>query len=794
MSTLEHTPMIQQYLTLKAEHPDLLLFYRMGDFYELFYEDAELAAKLLGITLTSRGFSSGKPIPMAGVPYHAAESYLSRLLALGQRVAICEQVENAPRKGLMKRQIVRILTPGTVMEEGLANPLQETVLLVIWPLIDDGYALVRILLGKGSVLCNTTNAENLEGELARIQPSEILVPEGSPLKGITLPTWHFDAELGYKNLCQHFGVRDLTAFGLDNYSPFLAPLAALWRYLKTALGHIPPHVRHLHVEMSKDYLILDAIARKALEIERTIDGRDAPTLLSLLNTTVTSMGARFLRFVLQHPLRDTQFLQQRQSAVQSLMDNYLNVRRLLKTMPDFERLSARISLKTIRPKDLALLRDGMQALPDLMALLPKDGRLAAIHRSLVMPKEPSELLQTSICAELPLRLGEGQIFQEGYDPELDDLRKLVNGAHEALEQLTRQERQKTGLSSLKVEANAVAGFYIELSKKDAMKAPAHYRRKQTLKNSERFTIPELSDLEKAVLASQEKARQKEEALFYALLDALLPYCDAWLKLSEAIAEIDLLSTFAERMVHLDYAFPEFSDLAMLHIEQGRHPVVEQNETFFVPNDTTFDDKKRLLLITGPNMGGKSTYMRQVALMVLLAYCGMGVPAKKMVVGPIDRIFTRIGAHDELYRGRSTFMVEMIEMASILRYATAESLVLIDEIGRGTSTYDGMALAEAILAELSHIGAYTLFATHYLELASRAKLYRGIVNVHAAVKEHQHGISFIYEIKPGPGEKSYGIAVARIAGVPPLVIDKAQKRLQELERSMPAQLPLFCGDR
>jgi len=293
MSTLEHTPMIQQYLTLKAEHPDLLLFYRMGDFYELFYEDAELAAKLLGITLTSRGFSSGKPIPMAGVPYHAAESYLSRLLALGQRVAICEQVENAPRKGLMKRQIVRILTPGTVMEEGLANPLQETVLLVIWPLIDDGYALVRILLGKGSVLCNTTNAENLEGELARIQPSEILVPEGSPLKGITLPTWHFDAELGYKNLCQHFGVRDLTAFGLDNHSPFLAPLAALWRYLKTTLGHIPPHVRHLHVEMSKDYLILDAIARKSLEIERTIDGRDAPTLLSLLNTTVTPMGARF---------------------------------------------------------------------------------------------------------------------------------------------------------------------------------------------------------------------------------------------------------------------------------------------------------------------------------------------------------------------------------------------------------------------------------------------------------------------------------------------------------------------
>ena len=796
MSSIEHTPMMQQYLALKAEYPDLLLFYRMGDFYELFYEDAEKAAKILGITLTSRGSSAGKPIPMAGVPYHAADGYMARLLALGERIAICEQVGEAPKKGLMQRRIVRILTPGTVIEEGLVDPWQESVLLAIWPFEGDRYALARVLLGKGSILCNLSPAKDLEGELSRIAPSEILVPEDSPLKGVVLPSWHFDGELGKKNLCLHFGVNDLTAFGLENDSPFLAPLAALWHYLKTTLGSIPHHLRHLSIEMSQHHLVLDTAARRALEIERTTDGRDSPTLLSLLNTTVTPMGSRLLRFTLQHPIRNTEILKDRQNAVQALMAIYPEVRAHLKTMPDFERLSARISLKTIRPKDLALLREGIRSLPKLATLLPQSGRLAEIRSCLETPIEPLTLLEKSIGTDPPFRLGEGPIFQKGYDEELDQLQQLVGGAHETLEALTRQERQKTGLMSLKVEANAVAGFYIELSKKDALKAPPEYRRKQTLKNVERFTLTALSELEKEVFSSKEKMRQKEEVLFVALLEALLPYCEIWRKLAEALAEIDLFTTFAERMIKLDYRFPEFSEECSLEIVQGRHPVVERSESRFVPNDTMLNEKRRILLITGPNMGGKSTYMRQVALMVLLAYCGMGVPAEKMVIGPIDRIFTRIGAHDALYRGHSTFMVEMIEAASILRYATSQSLVLIDEIGRGTSTYDGMALAEAILAELSQIGAYVFFATHYLELAGRSQLYGGVTNVHAAVKEHQNGISFLYEIRPGPGEKSYGIAVARLAGLPLPVIEKAQNRLKELEKPSPTQLSLFgslCDD-
>jgi DNA mismatch repair protein MutS len=806
--------MMQQYLRIKAQHPDMLLFYRMGDFYELFHDDAVRAAKLLDITLTQRGASNGSPIKMAGVPYHSAEQYLARLVKLGESVAICEQIgDPAASKGPVERKVVRIVTPGTLTDSALLEEKRDSLLLALHQR-QDKLGLAWLNLASGQFLVAELDAKQLPAELERLQPSEILIAEGADEPQFrdaaikSLPEWHFDRDAAHRALCQQFATRDLAGFGCDDYTAGLAAAGALLGYARLTQGQSIAHVRAVQVYHADQYVRMDANTRRNLEITQTLRGEPAPTLLSLLDTCATNMGSRLLAHWLHHPLRDRNVLRARLDAVDELDERFPNVHDLLKPSVDVERITARIALKSARPRDLSGLRDTLKQLPQLRTILvgrvstrqdnddvglkpdlQNHSLISSLTDALHADAALVELLHKTLKAEPASVLREGGVIADGYDAELDELRGIQNNCGDFLMALEARERARTGIDKLKVEYNRVHGFYIEVSVANADKVPDDYRRRQTLKNVERYITPELKAFEDKALSANDRALAREKFLYDQLLDSLAPFIPQLQRIAAAVAELDVLATFAERAATLNFSAPQFSDDAQVSIKQGRHPVVEAQVEQFTPNDTLLHDGRRMLLITGPNMGGKSTYMRQVAIIALLAHVGSFVPAQEAVLGEIDQIFTRIGASDDLASGRSTFMVEMIEAANILHNATGKSLVLVDEIGRGTSTFDGLALAYAIARHLlENNRSYTLFATHYFELTSLAEEFAQLANVHLAAVEHQHSIVFLHSVNEGAASQSYGLQVAALAGVPQGVIRSAKKQLVRLEQNSAAQNP------
>ncbi len=813
-----HTPMMQQYLQIKAQHPDMLLFYRMGDFYELFHADAERAAKLLDITLTQRGASNGQPIKMAGVPYHAAEQYLARLVRLGESVAICEQIgDPATSKGPVERKVVRIVTPGTLTDSALLEEKRDSLLLALHER-HGKVGLAWLNLASGKCFVAETAAANLPAELERLQPSEILLAEDAaahqgdtPKK--TLPAWHFDLETARRALCQQFATLDLAGFGCDDFAVGLEAAGALLGYAKLTQGQNIAHVRGLQVYSANQHVCMDAATRRNLEITQTLRGEPAPTLLSLLDTCATNMGSRLLAHWLHHPLRDRAVLNARLDAVGTLLPSlasgrgvggvgYRSIHDHLKPCVDVERITARIALKSARPRDLSGLRDTLLALPQLQAALPppplrgKAGEgvglsllLQTLADALRADAQLVTLLQTSLRAEPSSILREGGVIADGFDAELDELRGIQTNCGDFLLALEARERERTGIANLKVEYNRVHGFYIEVTHAQSANVPDDYRRRQTLKNAERYITPELKTFEDKALSANERALAREKFLYDQLLDQLAPHIPQLQRVAAAIAELDVLATFAERAATLNYSAPRFVDEPVLRIGKGRHPVVEAQVENFIANDTDMHSARKMLLITGPNMGGKSTYMRQVALIALLAHVGCFVPAQAAEIGEIDQIFTRIGSSDDLAGGRSTFMVEMTEAANILHNASENSLVLVDEIGRGTSTFDGLALAYAIARHLlENNRSYTLFATHYFELTRLNEEFQQLANVHLSAIEHQHSIVFLHSVNEGAASQSYGLQVAALAGVPQSVIRSAKKQLLKLEQNSAAQNP------
>ncbi|OIR19755.1 DNA mismatch repair protein MutS [mine drainage metagenome] len=791
------TPMMQQYLRIKAQHQDMLLFYRMGDFYELFHDDAVRVAKLLDITLTQRGASGGQPIKMAGVPYHAAEQYLARLVKMGESVAICEQIgDPATSKGPVERKVVRIVTPGTLTDSALLEEKRDNLLLALHQSRNE-VGLAWLNLASGQLTLAEVDAQQLPAELERLQPSEILIAEGATAPsfknaaGKSLPEWHFDRDAAHRALCQQFGTRDLAGFGCDEFTLGLSAAGALLGYAKLTQGQSIAHIRSAQVYHADAFVRMDAATRRNLEITQTLRGEPAPTLLSLLDTCATNMGSRLLSHWLHHPLRNREILHARLDAVDELDDKFNAVREQLKPSVDVERITARIALKSARPRDLSGLRDTLKQLPQLSTLLagvaaPRIRQLAA---DLQADAALVELLQQTLKAEPSSVLREGGVIADGYDAELDELRGIQTNCGDFLLALETRERARTGIDKLKVEYNRVHGFYIEVSVANADKVPDDYRRRQTLKNAERYITPELKAFEDKALSANDRALAREKYLYDQLLDALAPSIPQLQRIAAAIAELDVLACFAERAATLNFCAPQFSDEEQISIKQGRHPVVEAQVEQFTPNDTQLGDTRRMLLITGPNMGGKSTYMRQTAIIALLAHVGCFVPAQEAVLGEIDQIFTRIGASDDLASGRSTFMVEMTEAANILHNATDKSLVLVDEIGRGTSTFDGLALAYAIARHLLELNrSYTLFATHYFELTRLAEEFKQLANVHLAAVEHQHSIVFLHSVNEGAASQSYGLQVAALAGVPNGVIRNAKKQLLRLEQNSAAQNP------
>ena len=794
-----HTPMMQQYLRIKAQHPDMLLFYRMGDFYELFHEDAARAAKLLDITLTQRGASNGQPIKMAGVPYHAAEQYLARLVKLGESVAICEQIgDPATSKGPVERKVVRIVTPGTLTDSALLEEKRDSLLLALHER-HGKLGLAWLNLASGQFFVCETSAENLPAELERLQPSEILHTENARLQANnhaalkTLPDWHFELDTARRALCQQFATLDLAGFGCDDYSVGLEAAGALLGYAKLTQGQAISHIHALQVYSADRYVRMDASTRRNLEITQTLRGEPVPTLLSLLDTCATNMGSRLLHHWLHHPLRDRNILRARLDAVGSLNESTLfqNIHEQLRPCVDVERITARIALRSARPRDLSGLRDTLLTLPQLHATLAaSDSPLVkTLADSLQADAQLVSILQRSLKAEPSSVLREGGVIADGFDAELDELRGIQTNCGDFLLALETRERARSGIATLKVEYNRVHGFYIEVSQAQSANVPDDYRRRQTLKNAERYITPELKTFEDKALSANERALAREKFLYEQLLDQLAPHIAALQRIAAAIAELDVLASFAERAATLNFSAPQFSGEMQISITQGRHPVVEAQVEQFTPNDTMLNEARRMLLITGPNMGGKSTYMRQVALIALLAHCGSFVPAQHAVLGEIDQIFTRIGASDDLASGRSTFMVEMTEAANILHNATEKSLVLVDEIGRGTSTFDGLALAYAIARHLLEKNrSYTLFATHYFELTRLSEEFAQLSNVHLAAIEHQHSIVFLHSVNEGAASQSYGLQVAALAGVPNDVIRAAKKQLLKLEQNSAAQNP------
>ena len=800
-----HTPMMQQYLRIKARHPGSLLFYRMGDFYELFYGDAAEAAGLLDITLTARGKSAGAPIPMCGIPYHSVDRYLVRLVEAGKSVAICEQTgDPATSKGPVQREVVRILTPGTISDEALLDARRDNTLLALCGGAGDSYGLAGIDVSSGRfVLSEARGREALANELERLRPAEILLPETlSGLDGILRhpaiqprPDWEFDHEGAVRGLSRQFGVQDLSAFDCADMETALRAAGCLLQYLRETQRAELPHVRGLRVERQQDSVTLDAVSRRNLEIDVNLAGGRSHTLLSVIDRCATPMGSRLLGRWLARPLRNRGALRLRQDAVSALREDYgfEALGELLGEVGDLERILARVGLRSARPRDLTRLQSALECLPGIQRQLTDFAadHIAGLARRIGEFPGQATLLGRAIREEPAQVIREGGVIAAGYDAELDRLRKLSGNAGEFLVELEQRERSRTGLNTLKVGYNRVHGYYIELSKvQSAGELPAEYMRRQTLKHAERFITPELKEFEDQVLSARAKALARERALYESLLDELAGDLPTLLDCASALAELDALNNFAERATSLEYSRPELRDTPGIEIGGGRHPVVEQaSEQEFVANDLFLDAETRMLIITGPNMGGKSTYMRQTALIVLLALCGSCVPAREAAIGPIDRIFTRIGSADDLAGGRSTFMVEMIETASILHNAGRESLVLMDEIGRGTSTFDGLSLAWAAAVHIAEqVGAFTLFATHYFELTALGQRYPGIINVHLDAAEHDNGIVLLHSVKPGPASRSYGLQVAQLAGIPAAVIDRARQKLQQLEAERSDPLP------
>jgi DNA mismatch repair protein MutS len=802
--------MMQQYLRIKAEHPDLLLFYRMGDFYELFFEDAEKAARLLDITLTTRGQSAGQPIRMAGVPYHAVEQYLAKLVRLGESVVICEQIgDPATSKGPVERAVARIVTPGTLTDAALLDEKRNSLLLAV-SVTRQLAGLAWISLASGEFRVCEIAPGKLAATLERIRPAEIIAAESlalpfTPEVALTRrPDWHFDFEASGRELRSHFGTTSLAGFGADGLRPAIAAAGALLRYAKATQTRALPHLRALIVERDDTFLGLDTATRRNLELTETLRGQPAPTLCSLLDNCITSMGSRMLRHALHHPLRDPAMPAARHAAIAMLLDDagqsLRALRQALRGFADVERIAGRIALYSARPRDLSSLRDSLQRLAELRAPLSDTAAplLAEIHAQLATPPTAVDLLTRAIRPEPATLLRDGGVIADGFDSELDELRALRDNCGAFLLELEARERERTGIANLKVEYNRVHGFYIEVSNANATKVPDDYRRRQTLKNAERYLTPELKAFEDKALSAQDRALAREKLLYDGVLTALQGDLAQLQEIAQAVAHLDLLSGFSETAQLRNYCRPLFSSEPGLLIEGGRHPVVEEqlsgSETF-IANDTRLAEGRRLLLITGPNMGGKSTYMRQIALIALLAHVGSYVPATRAVLGPLDQIFTRIGAADDLAGGRSTFMVEMTESAAILHHASEHSLVLMDEVGRGTSTFDGMALAFAICRHLLEKNrCLTLFATHYFELTLLANEYAELANVHLDAIEHGERIVFLHAVEEGPANQSYGIQVAALAGIPSSVLKAARRQLREFEQRAsinPLQPDLFA---
>ncbi|VXB73494.1 methyl-directed mismatch repair protein [Luteimonas sp. 9C] len=821
MSSPQHTPLMQQFFAAKADHPDVLLFFRMGDFYELFYDDARKAARLLDITLTQRGNSAGAPIPMAGVPHHAAEGYLARLVALGESVAICEQIgDPAASKGLVERKVVRIVTPGTVTDEALLQERRDTLLMAVARNRAGQYGIAWADLAGGRFLvCECATEDMLEAEIARLDPAELLVPDEDGWPGFLSertgarrrPPWLFDAESGRRQLLQFFGLHDLTGFGIDDKPLAVASAGALLGYVEETQKQRLPHLTSISVESGDGAIAMNAATRRHLELDTRVDGDTRNTLLGVLDSTVTPMGGRLLRRWLHRPLRDRAVLGERLHAVQTLIDSGGDetLRERFRALGDMERVLTRIALRSARPRDLSTLRDGLAMLPDLRGILGAldSPRLRALHDSLGEHAGEAHLLATALVEQPPVLAREGGVFADGHDAELAELRRLSTHADQFLVDLEAREREASGIPTLKVGYNRVHGYYIEVSKAHAAKAPAHYTRRQTLTNAERYITEELKTFEDKVLSARERSLARERLLYEQLLDALNDRIEALKHCAGALSELDVLACFAQRGQALDWSRPQLDDAPGIRIERGRHPVVEAvRRDPFEPNDLVLGDgaefdARRMLVITGPNMGGKSTYMRQNALIVLLAHIGSFVPASRAVIGPIDRILTRIGAGDDLAKGQSTFMVEMAETSYILHHATDQSLVLMDEIGRGTSTYDGLALADACARHLAATNrSYTLFATHYFELTALAQPGSGIANVHLDAVEHRdkqggETLVFMHAVKAGPADRSFGLQVAALAGLPKAVVRDARARLAELEQrrhDTPAPAPMSAG--
>ncbi|MBI5898381.1 MAG: DNA mismatch repair protein MutS [Rhodocyclales bacterium] len=787
---------MQQWLRHKAQHQDKLLFFRMGDFYELFYEDAERAARLLDITLTARGQSAGKPIAMAGIPYHAVDGYLAKLVKLGVSVAICEQISDpAQAKGPVDRAVTRIVTPGTLTDANLLDERTESLLLAL--AIDRQRAgLAWLNLANGDLRLLETGLDALAAHFERLRPAELLLPDGqrgelpeSRAVVQRLPDWHFDERAASHALAEHFGTRDLAGFGVGDETLALAAAGALYRYAQATQFQALSHVTQLGVEHEGSYLRLDAATRRNLEISETLRGEPAPTLFSLLDRCATSMGSRWLRHCLHHPSTDRRIPRARHEAVAALIGESGNgpatgLAQALAGFADIERIAARIALKNARPRDLSALRDSLGRLDQIQPIVGAQTtatRLAALLAALATPLACISLLKDAVAVEPGALLRDGGVIAPGYSADLDELRSIQDNCGAFLVELEARERERSGIASLKVEFNKVHGFYIEVTHANVDKIPEDYRRRQTLKNAERYITPELKAFEDKALSANERALALERQLWDELLGALATHIPQLQKIARAIAELDGLTAFAAAAMQNDYRQPEFVDEALIEIEAGRHPVVERQVDSFIANDTRFAAQRRMLLITGPNMGGKSTYMRQAALIVLLAHCGSFVPATCCRLGPIDAIYTRIGASDDLASGRSTFMVEMTEAAAILNGATEKSLVLMDEIGRGTSTFDGVALAFAIARHLLEKNrAYALFSTHYFELTRLAQDSPICANVHLDAVEHGHKIIFLHAVEEGPASQSYGVQVAALAGMPPAVVREARRRLTLLE--------------
>jgi DNA mismatch repair protein MutS len=798
--------MMQQYLRIKAEHPDILVFYRMGDFYELFYEDARKAARLLDITLTARGQSAGEPIPMAGIPYHSADGYLAKLVRKGESVAICEQIgDPATSKGPVERKVVHIITPGTVTDEALLDERRDNLLVAIHT-DNDLYGIASLDISSGRfVVQEVSGLEALHSELERLQPAELLACEDhisslqltERIAPRALPPWHFEGETATRLLTQQFGTRDLSGFGCEQLHTAIGAAGAMLQYIKDTQRGALPHIHALQIEHRSDSIILDAATRRNLELDYSLSGQNQHTLAGILDHSATAMGSRLIRRWIHRPIRNHDTLRLRLHCIATLLEDwqYQTLHERLKGLSDIERILARIALKSARPRDLSGLRDTLAQLPDIHMLatnldspLLQDPLLQDIVQRMGEHPQIHSLLSRAIIEQPPMLIRDGGVIASGYDPELDELRALSSNADQFLIDLETRERERSGINTLKVNYNRVHGYYIELSRIHSEQVPDTYIRRQTLKNVERYITPELKDFEDKVLSARERALAREKALYEQLLEQLIEVLTPLQTCADAVAELDVLVTLAERADTLNLSCPEFTDTPGILIEEGRHPVVEQvSQQPFVANDTRMEESRRMLVITGPNMGGKSTYMRQTALITLMGHLGSYVPAKRAVLGPIDRIFTRIGASDDLASGRSTFMVEMTEAANILHNATPNSLVLIDEIGRGTSTYDGLSLAMAIAVHLARkLRAFTLFATHYFELTALSEEHTNITNVHLDAVEHGDSIIFLHNLKEGPADRSYGLHVAALAGVPQEVISEARTCLETLEQKESGQ--------